>query len=314
MKKTFDSATLRGITVATILPFREDMSIDWNGYERTLRHCATADVASCVFVNGHAGEATALSDQEKAEVLRVTREFVTDGRPLMAGVVPMGLPQALSQIEAALKGGADVVTIFPPEAIAGGNAATRAPVLFFEEIAKAFPEVPLSVFQFPVASGFGYSTGVLADIAQIDTVVAVKEGSGTILAYEENVRAVKKVAPEVQILASNFNWFFAQLAFGADGILSGMASVTPHLLNALWQASEEGDLGKMRAVADRLYPMVKAIYHPAPVVDMHTRIKEGLVELGVIERSMPRAPLLPLNAERVAEVRQAFAGLTAAEA
>ncbi|HEY0275287.1 MAG TPA: dihydrodipicolinate synthase family protein, partial [Paenirhodobacter sp.] len=238
--KTFDSASLRGITVATTLPFKADFSIDWAGYDRTLTHCATADVASCVFVNGHAGEATALSDAEKAQVLRVTRAFVTDGRPLMAGVVPTGLPHALAQIEAAITGGADVVTIFPPEAIAGGNAATRAPVLFFEAIAKAFPEVPLSVFQFPVASGFGYTTEVLRDIAQIETVVAIKEGSGTILAYEENVRAVKSIAPEVQILASNFNWFFAQLAFGADGILSGMASVTPHLLNALWRASEAG--------------------------------------------------------------------------
>lgn len=310
----FDSTHLRGITVATILPFADDFSIDWAGYERTLQHCATADVASCVFVNGHAGEATALSETEKADVLRVTREFVTDGRPLMAGVVPTGLPQALAQVEAAISGGADVVTIFPAEALSGGNAATRAPVVFFEEIAKAFPDVPLSVFQFPIGSGFGYSTAVLRDIAQIDTVVAIKEGSANLLAYEENVRAVKAVAPDVRFLASNFNWFFAQLAFGADGILSGMASVTPHLLNALWQASEKSDLKEMRAAADALYPLVKAIYHAAPVVDMHTRIKEGLVALGVIDRSLPRAPLLPISADVAGDVRKAFNGWSAERA
>lgn len=312
--KSFDNNSLRGITVATVVPFHEDLTIDWAGYDRVLGHCATADVASCVFVNGHAGEATALSTKERAEVLRVTRAFVTDGRPLMAGIVPTGLPQALEQIEAALEGGADVVTIFPPEAIAGGNAATRAPVVLFETIARTFPDLPLSVFQFPVASGFGYATPVLRDIAQIDTVVAIKEGSGTLMAYEENVRAVKDAAPEVQILASNFNWFFAQLAFGADGILSGMANATPRLLNALWQAAEAGDLARMRAAADRLYPMVKAIYHHAPVVDMHTRIKEGMVAMGVIERSVPRAPLLPLSAERIADLHAVFAALPADQA
>ncbi|MER5173650.1 dihydrodipicolinate synthase family protein [Thioclava kandeliae] len=300
------SAALRGVTVATTVPFTGDGSIDWKGYEATLEHCARAEQAACVFVNGHAGEATAMTASERAEVLRVTRAFVADGRPLMAGVVPTGLPQALSQIEAALEGGADVVTIFPPEAIAGGNAATQAGPRFFEALQKEFPQVPLSVFQFPVASGFGFSTPMLAEIAAIDTVVAIKEGSGTILAYEENVRAVKAKAPDVAILASNFNWFFAQVAFGADGILSGLASVAPRLLNRLWAASEAQDLAAMRAAYDALYPVVQSIYHPAPVVDMHTRIKEGLVALGVIDRSTPRLPLLPVTPELAAQLREVF--------
>ena len=62
----------------------------------------------------------------------------------------------------------------------------------------------------------------------------------------------------------------------------------------LWQASVADDLKSMRAVNERLYPIVKSIYGPAPIVDMHTRMKVGLKTLGLIRNSDPRPPLLPV--------------------
>jgi 4-hydroxy-tetrahydrodipicolinate synthase len=53
----------------------------------------------------------------------------------------------------------------------------------------------------------------------------------------------------------------------------------------------------MRAVNERLYPIVKAIYGPAPIVDVHTRMKVGLKELGLIRNADPRPPLLPVLPE-----------------
>ena len=74
----------------------------------------------------------------------------------------------------------------------------------------------------------------------------------------------------------------------------------------------------MRAVNERLYPIVRAIYGPAPVIDMHTRMKVGLKALGVIGNADPRPPLLPVlpdlcdaiaitvgTARRAGDIRQA---------
>ncbi|PTW44534.1 dihydrodipicolinate synthase family protein [Rhodovulum kholense] len=296
---------LRGITVATVLPFDETGAIDWEGYAAVLDHCAKPETTDCVFVNGHAGEATALTEAERDEVIRTTRDHIGKDRLLLAGVVPTGYPEAVRQAEAAREAGADVAVIFPPEALGGGNASTRAPVAFMEKLARELA-MPMSVFQFPIASGFGYSTEALAEIAQIPEIVAIKEGSATMLAYDENRRAVKAAAPDVAILPSNFHWFFSQLALGGDGILSGLASLTPGLLAELWQASEAQDLAKMRAVNDRLYPVVRAIYGPAPVVDMHTRMKDGLKMLGVIKCATPRLPLLPQSDAIIEGVRCAL--------
>ncbi|TFF22018.1 dihydrodipicolinate synthase family protein [Jiella endophytica] len=302
---TLTGKDLGGITVATVLPFDFEGAVDWAGYEAVLDHCARPETTDCVFVNGHAGEATALSDGERIEVIRRTRDQIGKDRPLLAGVVPTGYPDAIRQAEMAREAGADVAVIFPAEALGGGNASTAAPVRFMEKLAGDL-QMPLSVFQFPLASGYGFSTMALAEIAQIPQVIAIKEGSATMLAYEENWRAVKKAAPDCAVLPSNFNWFLAQLAVGGDGILSGLASLAPGLLADLWRACEAMDLAAMRVASDRLHPIVRSIYGPAPVIDMHTRMKEGLKLLGVIENAAPRLPLLPQSPEVIEGVRLAL--------
>lgn len=302
---TLTGKDLHGITVATVLPFDTAGAIDWDGYAAVLDHCARPETTDCVFVNGHAGEATALTEPEKVEVIRRTRDQIGAGRPLLAGIVPTGIPDALRQAEALQEAGADVAVIFPPEALGGGNATTGAAIRMYELLAREV-QIPLSHFQFPIASGFGLSTPVLAEIAQIPEVIAIKEGSATLLAYDENRRAVKAAAPDTAILPSNFHWFFAQVALGGDGILSGLASLVPGVLSDLWKASEAMDLAGMREANDRLYPVVRAIYGPMPVIDMHTRMKDGLQMMGIIGNATPRLPLLAQSDDIRDGVRRAL--------
>ena len=150
--------------------------------------------------------------------------------------------------------------LFPlPGLGAGATATPRAPVAYVKAVSDAI-DIPVSIFQYPLASGLGFTTETLVEMARLPKVIAIKEGSDTMLAYEENWRKVKAARPELAILPSNFNWFLAQLAVGGDGILSGLASLTPHWLIDLWRAAEARDLDAMRAASDRLYPIVRSIY------------------------------------------------------
>lgn len=289
--------------MATILPFDTNGTIDWKSFNRLLDYCAVPDTTVAVFVNGHAGESTALLPEERTAVIRHTRSVVGTKKPLLSGVTANGISEAIQQSRAAEEAGADCIVIFPPESLGGGASQTiEAPVAFFKAVTDAV-SIPASVFQYPLASGLGYSTAALAEIARLEKVIAVKDGSGTILAYEENYRALKAFAPDVAMLPSNFHWFLAQLAVGADGLLSGLASLAPAWLSDLWLAAEAGDLAGMRTASDRLYPVVRAIYGSPPIIDMHSRIKVGLQSLGVIDCANPRLPLMPVAlemAERVA--------------
>ena len=284
---------LAGLTVATVLPFDAQGGIDWPSFERLLEYCALPDHTRAVFVNGHAGEGAALSAAERREVITRARVVIGRAKPLLAGVIAGNLADAMDQARAAEAAGADCIVLFPPEALGGGAGATPdGPLLWFEAITGAV-SIPASVFQYPVASGLGYSTETLVALAGLDRVIAVKEGSGCMRAFEENLRRLRST--NVTVLASNFHWFLPQLALGAGGLISGLGSLAPAWLADLCAASAAGDLPGMRAANDRLNPLIRAIYGPAPILDMHSRIKLGLQRLGVIENARPRPPLVPVR-------------------
>jgi 4-hydroxy-tetrahydrodipicolinate synthase len=296
MRSPVAKPDLRGVTVATVLPFKDDLSIDWDGYARVLDYCACPDGIAAVFVNGHAGEGGSLSDQERDAVIARTRAHI-GCKPLLAGIIGHSTAECIRQARLAEAAGADCAVLFPPNPLGSGAAATsRAPVAFVRAVSETV-DIPVSIFQYPLTSGLGYSAETLAEMAAIDGVIAIKEGSDTMLAYDETRRAVKAANPDLAILASNYHWFLPQLAVGADGILSGLASLAPQLFIELWQVSVADDLRAMRAVNERLYPIVRAIYGPSPLIDMHTRMKVGLKALGVIANADPRLPLMPVLPE-----------------
>lgn len=287
---------LHGVTIATILPFFEDGSIDWASYDRVLDYCAVDRPLASVFVNGHAGEVAALSPEERVQVIRHTRQRVGAGMPIMAGIVAYSTAEAVERAREAEAAGADVAVLFPfPQYGGGGGNHPSAAIEYAQAVLDAI-SLPISVFQYPVKSGAGFSAAVLQSLAQLPRMLAIKEGSGDIGIYEDNLHAVKAVAPDVAILPSNYDWLLAQLAVGGDGILSGMGSLMPEMLLDLWQASVNNDLPAMRAANAQIYPLERAIYGAPPAMDMHTRIKVALQHLGVISCAKPRAPLPVIGA------------------
>jgi 4-hydroxy-tetrahydrodipicolinate synthase len=295
---------LTDVVVATVLPFTDDGAIDWESFRRLLDYCATPDGISSVFVNGHAGEGAGLSAAERIQVIEFTRDYLKGtGKPLLAGIIPYSTAEAVAQARDAKEAGAEVAVLFPqPPFAAGGTLTPKVPLAYLDAVLDAV-DLPVSIFQYPLASGQGYTTETLVEMAKRPRVLAIKEGSDTMLAYEENRRQVKAAAPEVAMLPSNFDWFLAQCAVGADGILSGLASLTPHFLVDLWRATEAEDLRAMRAASDRLHPVVRSIYGAPPKMDMHTRIKVALQHLGVVACARPRPPLLPVADDIAARVR-----------
>src|SRR5207244_1714533 len=63
----------------------------------------------------------------------------------------------------------------------------------FSEIA-AKADLPIIVFEYPPASGIGYSPETLAKLTEIPHVCAVKDWSNDIVAFEANLRALRATA------------------------------------------------------------------------------------------------------------------------
>jgi len=298
---------LAGIMPANILPFTADLEIDEPAYRRHLRWLADTRGVTGLVVNGHAAEVSSLSREERRRALAIALDEVGDRCPLVAGVYTDGTADAVALARDAKAGGAKAVLVFPPTLFTwGAQLKPDMAVRHFSEIA-AGADIPMVVFQYPIASGVGYTPETLARLAEIPQVVAVKEWSNEIVGFERGLRAVRATGRPVAILSAFTMSLMASFLMGADGAISGMGSVVADLQAELFDACRKGDLDGARRINDRLDPLVRVFYAP-PFVDMHNRMKEALVMLGRIPAAHVRPPLTPIpEAERRA-IRAALDG------
>lgn len=294
-----------GIWPATLTPFTPDGRVDDDALAAHVRDVAGTPGVRAVVVNGHAGEATSLDRAERAQVVSVA-VAAAGNVPVVAGVVADDTRYACALAQDAAQAGASALLLFPPAVFAqGAGARPDMAHRFVNEVAGA-SSLPIVLFQLSRASGLAFSTETLAQLcADVPAIVAVKEGSDIPELYEDNLRALRALPRPVTLLSSSNSWLFASLAYGADGILSGLGSVAAPLLVALHEAVARGDLAAARAVNDRLVPLCRAFYR-APYLDAHNRMKTALHLLGRLPHPDPRPPLLPVPADDTARIRAAL--------
>jgi len=297
-----------GLVVATVTPYSSDGGVDWTSFDRMLDYILAEPDVRGVFVNGHAGDASLLSEEERQAIILRTKARLKPHHALYAGAVSMSTSGVCAEARRAEDLGADVIVPFAPPAMAqGGMSSDVVPMSFFNAVSDA-TSLPLSIFQMPLGSGLGMGTETLVRLVKTFPIVAIKEGSDTIVAYEDNFFALRAANPEVAILPSSYDFFLSQLAVGADGILSGLGSLAPRMLARLWNASTDRDIVEMRRLNEQLYPLIRAVYGNKARMHMHTRIKAGLMQLGVIDDCRPRGPLVQLDAAELEEIRAVVLG------
>jgi len=295
-----------GIMPANILPFTADLSIDEPAYRRHLRWLADTRGVTGIVANGHAAEVSSLSREERKRALGIALDEIGGRCPVVAGVYSDGSAEAVALARDAKDLGAAGVLVFPPTLFMWG--AQRKPdmvIRHYTEIA-AGAGLPIVVFEYPPASGIGYAPETLARLAEIPQVCAVKDWSNDIVAFEQNLRALRATGRPVAMLSSYTMSLMATFLLGADGAISGMGSVTADLQAELFEACQKGDLDGARRINDRLAPLVSVFYAP-PFVDMHNRMKEALVLLGRIPAAHVRPPLTPVSGAEREAIRRALA-------
>jgi 4-hydroxy-tetrahydrodipicolinate synthase len=175
----------------------------------------------------------------------------------------------------------------------------------FKQIADASP-LPIVLFQYPLARGEGYRLDLLSKLCdEVPSIVAIKDWCADPQLHEHHIRTLQGRARPVNVLSTHSAWLYCSLALGCKGLLSGAGSVIAGLQAELFDAFQKDDLPRARAVNDRIYPMA-SVFYSEPWVDMHNRMKEALVMLGKLPRSVVRPPLMPLGEHEKRRIRAAL--------
>jgi 4-hydroxy-tetrahydrodipicolinate synthase len=295
---------LSGVIPANLLPFDADLKIDEGNYRRHIRYLMDTEGVSGITTNAHASEVATLTLREQQRSLNITLDEVAGKVPVICGVYEDGTNKAAEIARMAEREGADSLLIFP-SAVFDYGSQMRPEMAYghYATIAEA-TSLPMVAFVYPTTSGLRIETDALIRICgEVENVIAVKEWSNDIVAYESNYRALKALDKEISVLSSFSKALLASLCVGADGILSGHGSLIADLHVEIFDAVKRGDLAAARQVSDRIYPLVN-VFYAAPFLDMHNRMKEALAILGRIDEAHVRPPLCRISDVERGEIRR----------
>jgi 4-hydroxy-tetrahydrodipicolinate synthase len=284
-------ADLRGIFTAMATPFTADAAVD-EVAARALARSLIEHGSHGVVVAGSTGEAATLDDREHISLLRAVAEEIGDEATVICGTGTNDTRHSVELTKAAAEAGAEAALIVTPYYNKPNKAGLRA---HFEAIAAAVPEIPLIAYNIPSRVIVNVSPQDLAELAQIDTVVAVKQANNDELGPIDGLG----------VLVGDDGMFLRTMELGLDGGICVASQVVGPQMREIWDAAQAGDMERARKVDAELRPVYEALEvatNPMPV-------KAALHMLGAIPSGTLRLPMVELaDAERNV-VRAALEGV-----
>ncbi|QNS03480.1 dihydrodipicolinate synthase family protein [Streptomyces xanthii] len=301
--------SLGGVVVATALPYYEDaaapagLAVD---YDKYADHCRWLVENGCrgVGPNGSLGEYSSLTDAERRKVAQTAKEAVGDAGVVVVGVHGVGSHQARHWAEIAAEDGADGLLCLPPTMY----RANRGEVLaHFEAVASV--GLPVMIYNNPIDTKVDLTPDLVAEIARIENVVAVKEFSGDV----RRVLEIKEQAPGLEIISGADDVVLESLLMGATGWFAGFPNVFPAESARLYELATAGKLEEARA----LYEPLVAAFRWDSRTEFVQAIKLGMEQVGRYGGPCrpPRGALTARMREQVeADMARAIAALEAGSA
>jgi 4-hydroxy-tetrahydrodipicolinate synthase len=293
-----------GVIPAVLLPFENDLSIDEKSFRAHLRDVASVEGLSAITINAHSTEVASCSFDEQRSVLDIAQDEVGAKLPLVNGIWADGSLEAARLARMAEAGGASALLVFPPAPFTLGQNPAMA-LAHIRYIAEA-TDLPLIVFQYPLATGQGYPKETLLKLCEeVPTIRAIKDWIGNVPHHEWHIQSLQNLKRPVNVLTTHSSWLFESLVLGCNGLLSGSGSVIAELQSQLFRAVQGNDLARARQLHECIAPTAR-VFYADPFVDMHNRMKEALVLMGKLPRAVVRPPLVKLERTEIARIRRAL--------
>jgi 4-hydroxy-tetrahydrodipicolinate synthase len=283
-------ARLHGCLTAIVTPFR-DGAIDFAALDALVEEQVSAEVQGIVPC-GTTGESPTLSHDEHRAVIRRVVERVARRVPVVAGCGSNSTEEALALTRYAAEVGADATLQVVPYY---NKPSPEGLYRHFEAIARASP-LPIVLYNIPGRTGVNLLPATVARLARLETVVAIKEASGSLDQVSEILDAC-----EIDVFSGDDTLTLPILAVGGVGVVSVASNVAPREVVALCDHFLAGRQAEALALHRRLFPLVKALFcesNPGPV-------KAALALLGKCGPDL-RLPLAPPDEKNLARVRDAL--------
>lgn len=233
---------------------------------------------------GTTGESPTLNHEEHYEVFRRTIAVAAGRVPVIAGCGSNDTATALAHMAVAEKLGADAALVVVPYY---NKPSQTGLIAHFTRLTER-SSLPIIIYNIPGRSVADMSVETMARLAELPTIIGVKDATGNIA----RVLAQRAACGQGFVqLSGNDDMALAFNAMGGVGCISVTANVAPRLCADVQEAMLAGDFAHALALTDLLYPLHAALFSdasPGPTKYALSRLglMRGEVRLPITEPSV----------------------------
>ena len=266
------------ILTAMVTPFDDRGDVD-EGATVALMHHLIDHGSDGLVVCGTTGEAATMDDDEHLRVIELTVSEMKGTCPVIAGVGSNDTRHAVKLTERATELGADALLSVNPYY----NRPSRRGILaHYTEVVRA-TDLPIVLYNIPQRTGADMPNDLLAELAQLDRIEAVKQANADNLAKVDGLR----------VYAGNDDLLADVLDLGeAGGILT-----SSHIFGV--EMRRMVDEPKRRREIDA---SLRDVYRDMAIAPAACSLKAALEMIG-IKAGRPRLPYVPLDDAELSIVR-----------
>lgn len=284
----------RGVYPAITTKFKADYSLDFDAMASHLEFQLDAGVDGIIIL-GSLGENSTLSLDEKIEMTGFFHQQVAGRVPLLSCVAESDTRQACHLVTVSEEIGVDGYMLLPPMRY---PSDTHETLVYLETVAAA-SDLPVMLYNNPVAYGTDLCPADFASLAGNPKFVAIKESSS-------NTRRIpdirRLVGDRFAIFCGVDDLAYECFGLGATGWVAGMVVAFPRETVRLYELMSAGEWQQARALYEWFLPLLH--------LDVGGKFIQNIKlveELAGVGSARVRSPRLELNDKEAAEVRKIFA-------
>lgn len=259
---------LKGSIVALVTPFNEDGSVNFEKLGELLEfHIANKTDGICIL--GTTGEASTLSFDEEAEIVKYSVAKVNKRVPIIVGSGSNETEKAVKMSKKYSELGADYVLVITPYY---NKTNENGLIKHFEMVAEA-SLCPVIMYNVPGRTGMSMSMHAIEVLSKNPNICAIKEASGN-MSYSTMV--AKYVNDDFAMFSGNDDIIVPMMSVGATGVISVLANIAPTQTHNMCKLCLDGDYKAANKIQQELLDVANNLFlevNPIPV-------KEAMNHLG----------------------------------
>lgn len=285
-----NSVAWRGVFPALTTKFKTDLSLDFDAMVQHLEFQLDAGVHG-VIILGSLGENSTLSLDEKLQLTRFFHKEIAGRVPLLTCIAESSTQQACHLVASSQEIGVDGYMLLPPMRY----PSDRRETLFYLETVAAAADLPVMLYNNPVAYGTDLSPADFEQLAANPKFVAIKESSAD----------TRRIPDIRRLLGDRFDIFcgvddlaYESFSLGAVGWVAGLVVAFPRETVQLYNLMCDGQWAEARELYEWFLPLLHLDIGPKFVQQI--KAVEEIVGVGT---ARVRPPRLLLSDEDTARIR-----------